>query len=285
MKKLLICTNPIDLANDLLIYGIRLAKDLDMEIKVLHIVEGNKLGYNTMGTNTDPAVEAATYIDVQNMEREKAEKKIKNLIDENLQKIDSPPVVSVKIETGFVKTNLPPETANQNIQLLLISNSDEENLSVIENHVNIIEEMHCPVLIKPPNAKYKPVKEVLYASVLEPSDIEALKNVALFAEKFHARVTVLHINENGSNEEDNKLKRAGLKKIVEDKLPYKDVVIKEENMDKVPGGIVQYAGKTATDIIAILKRDKNFLEELFGSSTTKKVIKKTPLPVYVYYEK
>ncbi len=284
MKKLLICTNPIDLANDLLNYGIRLAKDLDMEIKVLHVVEGNKLGYNTMGTNTDPAVEAATYIDVQNMEKEKAEKKIKNLIDENLQKIDSPPVVSVKIETGFVKTNLPPETSNENIHLLLISNSDEENSSVIENHVNIIEEMHCPVLIKPPNTKYKPVKEVLYASVLEPSDIEALKNVALFAEKFHARVTVLHINKNGSNEEDNKLKRAGLEKIVEDKLSYKDVVIKEENMDKVPDAIVQYAGKTATDIIAILKRDKNFLEELFGSSTAKKVIKKTPLPVYVYCE-
>jgi nucleotide-binding universal stress UspA family protein len=285
MKKLLICTNPLYLAGELLDYGIRLAKDLDMEIKVLHIVEGNKLGYNTMGTNTDQAVEASTYIDIHNMEREKAEKKIKTLLDENIRKIDMPPVVSIKVDPGFVKTNLPSETSNENVQLLLISNYDEENPSMIQNYVNIIEEMHCPVLVKPPNIDYKPVKKILYASVFEPGDIQALKKIAFFAGKMQAKITVLHIIENENNEEDNKLKRAGLEKIVEEKLPYKNVVIKEENMDQVSEGIIQYAEKTSADLVATLKRDKNFLEELFGSSTTKKIIKKSRLPVYVYCEK
>jgi len=54
---------------------------------------------------------------------------------------------------------------------------------------------------------------------------------------------------------------------------------------KSPGEFLNdFALENNADLIVLLKKNKNYLEKLFGSSFTKNVIRKTKIPVLIFKE-
>lgn len=283
MNTLLICTNPIEQAKDLLIYGIKLAKDLHLRIELLHILDTSEMGYFPSGAQVGTAPEASTMKEIH----EKEKKKTKAFIDQIIQvskKIDSsiPPLKS-RVELGHLRKTLPDTTARDDVELLLLSNYDENHYSILKNNISLIEKMHCPVFIVPPKYTYSSVKKVLYATAFDEEEISSLRSTVKFAESFKAKVIVLHVVENDDLEKT--LKYKGIEKTIKNQIAYPHIEIEIIEKEDISKGIMHYAQNVSADIISLLKKDKNILEKLFMIDTAKRIIKKSSLPIYVFCEK
>lgn len=283
MNTLLICTNPIEQAKNLLIYGIKLAKDLNLKIELLHILDTSDMSYLAGGAQVGAGPAAITMKEIHDKEKKKTQEFIDQIIEVGKKVESSIPPLSSRVELGHLRKTLPAETSREDVKLLLLANYDQDNYSILKNNISLIEKMYCPVFIVPPNFKYTGVKRVLYATAFEEQDISALQSTVTFAQDFNAEVIVLHVTEDENYEET--LKYKGIEKEIKENIDYQKVIIKQTKNEEIAKGIMHFARNNSADVLSLLKKDKNFLEELFMIDTAKKIIKESSLPIYVFCEK
>ena len=130
---------------------------------------------------------------------------------------------------------------------------------------------------------YRPFKKILYATDYNEADITTLKRLVALTKEFSPEITALHITDSKDFEE--KTMQKGFKDIVAQETNYDKIHVKTEKESKsTEEKINDIAIKIKADLIVLLKENKGFIEKIFTSSSTKKVIKKAKLPVLVYHE-
>jgi nucleotide-binding universal stress UspA family protein len=141
----------------------------------------------------------------------------------------------------------------------------------------------CPVMVIPPQAEAKKFKEVVYATQLEYSEIEILKEVHLLLNHLGGRLSLLKIN---SDSQPNIQADHQYLNEIREKFDFadQDVVIREAR--HVMEGIEAYCDEIDADLLIMSSRERSFLEEfLINPSLTKKLIVDTHIPLLVFHLK
>ncbi len=147
----------------------------------------------------------------------------------------------------------------------------------------IAEIVDCDVLIVPENAPKPNFKKIGFAFDLfnaTPALMEVLLNMA---EQFKAELRLIHVRDNGipvTKEMMNQLKDASW-------MASRLNRVKLEIIDgrNIPKNLMQYAENNDLDLLVMVHYERDLLEQLFLSSYSKEVAKKTNIPLLITRQK
>ena len=278
MKNILV---PIDFSQcsmDAFLYAKGLADALGFSIKLVHVYNGN--------LNLDPSINLHS----EKTREELILEKMNEFVKTNLENSKSSNVLTrQKIETEVVVgLNATQEivhlTKNEDeIAMVIIGTTGSGNvMNKMFGSISssVAQRAHCPVILVPQGVKYKDFENVLYASNYESADEDLIDQIIDFGNIFRATMHFVHVEENDVYEtvEDTifyKLFEKG-----DPAFSFNIVNIKNRS---VMSGLNQYADENEVDLIVLVNRQRNYLENIFQLSLTKKMAKTSKLPVMVFH--
>lgn len=139
----------------------------------------------------------------------------------------------------------------------------------------------CPVLIIPPQAEPKKFSKIVYATQLEYSENNILKEVFVLINHLGSNLTLLKINTDSQPniQSDNQY----LDEIKSEfTIGENDIVYKTAG--SVLDGIEAYCDEVSADLLIMSTRDRSFIEEfLINPSVTRKLVVDTHVPLLIYH--
>ncbi len=157
-----------------------------------------------------------------------------------------------------------------------------EEILIGSNTASVIDGVRCPVLTVPLKAHPAPFQHIVFASNYEKEDAVALRQVLGFAQLFNAQVEIVHVTDEGSNNNSDRLSqyRQDLTQALPDfQLDFKEVI----HSDEVEG-MKSYLTQKNADLLAILKKRRGFFHNLFTQSFSEQLTYQSKLPMLVVHE-
>jgi nucleotide-binding universal stress UspA family protein len=139
----------------------------------------------------------------------------------------------------------------------------------------VLENSSCPVMAVPHAARFDgKMDRIAFATDYHDLDKPTLKSAATFASWFGATLDVVHIDTTHTEPYT-----AGMYKFLDsiEALPnVKPFVLDHTSIEE---GLVQFLEENKTDILAMRVKKRNFIQELFTYSMTKKMANHLHIPV------
>lgn len=156
-----------------------------------------------------------------------------------------------------------------------------EEILIGSNTESVISQVKCPVLAIPSNATFPDIHRIVYASDYQLEDAQALEQVLALAAVFQAELEVVHVSKE-ANAETTHQAQAFLERIRQElgglTVKFQEIVHKEEDT-----GLKGYLSSTHSNMLAILKKRRNFFKDLFKMSLAEKMTYQTKLPLLVLH--
>ena len=256
-------------------FAARLGDKLSASVELLHVI--TEKDFDAILSEEDVDKDFGEKIELIRTKMEKLIQEIKNDISDNL-----------KIHYTIKEGNLIPliiETENEMyIDLIVMGTKGVSDITEAyfgSNTLQVIKESTCPVFCIPEGTSINDLKKLVYAYNYQKEDIYALKEVITLAINLNASVDVLHICTEEIKEPDPG-----------DMEPSQDIKSYFDSPDvnfiykyfkgSVHDGINQYLRDNKADILALLKKKRNFIEEIFHKSITQYFAYYTDIPVLVF---
>ncbi|WP_299702137.1 universal stress protein [uncultured Pontibacter sp.] len=153
-----------------------------------------------------------------------------------------------------------------------------EELLIGSNAEAVMEQVKCPVLSVPSTSEHPRINKIVYASDYAQDDIATLREVLNFASLFGAQVDVVHVNKEGREKDGNKDR---FLQDLETAFPGAPLRFEEVVNKHRADGIKEYFDASGADMVAILRREKGFLRELFSQSLAEKMTYQAEVPLLV----
>ncbi|GEO02706.1 universal stress protein UspA [Adhaeribacter aerolatus] len=155
-----------------------------------------------------------------------------------------------------------------------------EEILVGSNTAAVIERVKCPVLTVPLKALPAPFQRMVYASNYEKEDSFALQQVLQFAHLFGAKVEIVHVSAEASEQSKANRFRERLRQELPDfALEFHEVI----HPDEVEG-MKKYLAEKNADLLAILKKRRGFFHNLFSQSFSEQLTYQSKLPMLIIHE-
>lgn len=156
----------------------------------------------------------------------------------------------------------------------------------------ILRKVHCPVLIVGPHSKAElhPFRSVLFATDLETTGLRAAQYASSFAERFHGKLTLLHVLEQKpDSSQPGCLEEPFVKQQLDRLLPaditnYSTVNIFVER-GKAAEIIAQTANSECASLVVTGLREKSSVSGHSPWSTLSRIIRESPCPVLIVHRR
>lgn len=280
MKKILVFTYPFDRVERIVDYAVRLARDVGLPLEFIHVVEEPQIPavdpVATDFTTTGIVANKLSNDFVENRSR-----MLEKVLGIKKASMEFSVSYSFKVVPGSIEALIADIENRQDIEMVLVPNSDE----VGSGHpvAELVEGVNKPVFAFPLDEEYRGFHNIVYATDFNEADLPVLKRTARFARRFMASITVLHVNKQKKYEES--LKVEGFQKKLKNTQELRNIVVAESKSDKIVKGIKDFSRRNYADLVVLLHENRNFWQEIFGSSTTKDLVKNSSVPLLIYHEK
>ncbi|MFD2247117.1 universal stress protein [Pontibacter ruber] len=154
-----------------------------------------------------------------------------------------------------------------------------EELLIGSNAEAVIEQVQCPVLTVPANVDIPAVNRIIYATDYVEADKDALREVVEFARMFEAPVDVVHVSKEGTSEGTARAERFWNE--LQQAIPNYPIHFQEVINRHRSEGIKEYFTHTGASMVAILRKEKGFLRDLFSQSLAEKMTYQGEVPLLV----
>jgi Universal stress protein UspA and related nucleotide-binding proteins len=158
-----------------------------------------------------------------------------------------------------------------------------EQLFIGSNTLDMVDAGVCPVMIVPPNAKFKPIQNVLFASDFENVDTTVPKEpIRQVFDLFKANLHVVNVDSEHYVEitDEYKKERDKLEKILAGYNPEFYFIRQYDFLDAVS----QFTQDKNIDVIVTVPKERSFLSGLFKTSHTKKLAYHSHVPIVAVHE-
>lgn len=147
---------------------------------------------------------------------------------------------------------------------------------------SVVERAELPVMAIPEGYEFKELKNLVFATNYDTSDLAALKHLVKIATAFNATIHVVHVNSSGNEVEQQQ--SSSFKNVIQQEVGYDPLTFEVMEADDVASGIESYSKTHQVDAIALVKRKRNLLESLFHTSITRKMSFHSKVPFLAYHE-
>ena len=178
--------------------------------------------------------------------------------------------------------------ANKNLVDIIIvgtRKTNEAGKSFIQKRTSrFLNGVTLPILIIPPQYKFAPIKNILWASDFQPiPNDDALDPVVTLAKYYDAEVRIAHVktsDKSGDVFQHQEMSRQDF--LFSDGIKHSFKHIRRSTVSK---GLSHYLNlKGDNDILVLLKREHGFLDSLFGKDTSMEFSIDPKLPILILHE-
>jgi nucleotide-binding universal stress UspA family protein len=187
-------------------------------------------------------------------------------------------------DSSFIKS-LAKFINDQNADLVIMginATSGIEQALMGSNTLNLVNKNVCPVMIVPPNAHFKGIKNILFATDYKEIETSTpVKNIKTLLQIFRPDVHIVNVQE-----EDRELSED----LAKEKKKLQDIFngYKHEfhflRQDDFADAISQFVADKNIDLILTVSRKHSFLSTLFSTSHTKQLVYHSHVPVLAIHE-
>ena len=288
MKKLVV---PVDFSENTECacnYAIHLAEKEETEIMLYHAYM-----YPIASADmTDDVVDSSTLITPEIMDSiEKAAKTGLKRLKDKLDKIlEDEGIKNIQLKTkatnGMAEYEILDICDTYHPDMVIMSSSGRGHKSdkiLGSIALKIMEHAPIPVLSIPENIEYAKIRNVLYITDFDESDISAVENLVEILKPFKVNIHCLHVEHSNKDLIDNMLMDY-LKEHFEEEFK-KCTMFFEVVQDKdVLKAVEEYIKDKEINLVALLHHKRGLLSKLFHPSMTKKVFYHTALPLLTFHD-
>lgn len=284
MKTLLAMIRDPQASDGFIRYLIDLARDLDLRVHLLHVE--NPAQY-PLGTPDTTGVAVANLQKSLEGKVKEARKTLNRHLQEMMPKIAGEVIVQVSARVGnelvLINEMIEKEEAHMlALEYKHVSGFWQRNTFVKE----MMRSIKCPVWVVPEDSEYKGLHHIVYATDYHEEDIPTLRRLIGLTRPFSPEIEALHITDD--IDFDEKVKKAGFQKMLETKTGYRQIsltTLRDQNGHDMTEMINSYASRSKTDLIVVLKENKNFLERIFHPSSSEKIVEESEKTILVFHER
>ena len=188
-------------------------------------------------------------------------------------------------EDGTIVDSIERTARDGNYDFIIMGTKGASGLEEVligSNAYSVLSKSEIPVLVVPDKFQFKKLTKILYAVDLTCSELPAIKK---FRESFDLKnrdITFLHLTE----ESDEKMGNNEKKYLDEIKEALKDVSCKFEfaKCENVADAIEDFVSKLKIDLIVVSVKKRDFFENLFHKSISKKLACHTDIPLLALHK-
>jgi len=275
MKKILVPTDFSDTSKNAALFAAQMVADLqDAKIVLIHV--SDKI---TGGSDGSPLTE-------DDDDRRIILTQALGQLSEELLAVAKVPIEFVMEKGSSLVETLTRYVRYQAIDLVIMGITGATRLEQIfmgSNTLEMAKESACPVLIVPPDAKYRTIKNVVLASDFK--DVDTTIPLAPLKATLNLFKPALHIVNVDSEHyveltDEYKAERKKLETMLKDYSPEFYFIRQYDFFD----AISQFADDKNIDLIVIVPRERSFLSGLFKTSHTKKLAYHSHIPIVAIHE-
>ncbi len=284
MKTILSLITDIPTSDKHIIYTAKLARSIHANLLLLHVQNPDNYPLGTTGTTGPAVAQLQSNLDeLANKAKENLNAKLNNLkgnIPDDL-------IINTSCEIGISTTIIEQYIKDGKVDMVAIESDRESGFwTPNASNMDIIRENKCPIWIIPEEVKFEPFNDIVYATDYKSEDVVNMKKLLDLANGHSPNITALHITDDVNFEEN--VKKAGFLDEVRNKTGNDRIDLKliaDDDDKSLHENIINYCDNIGANLIVLLKENRHFLDRVFKTSATKKVIKKSHIPVLVYHEK
>jgi hypothetical protein len=127
---------------------------------------------------------------------------------------------------------------------------------------DVIDQSPIPVLTLPETAGYKPFRRMVYATDYNYSNLNDVKRIAKFAERFGATVSLVHINQFKGYNATTGLE--DFKELINNNISYPHITFDEQQNTDTAEGLKLFLQRENSDLLIISNRRKTLVERISG---------------------
>ena len=156
-----------------------------------------------------------------------------------------------------------------------------EELLIGSNTESVMEEVKCPVLSIPSTAPKPKLDKIVYASDYSEEDRNALAQVVKLGSFFGSHIDVVHVVKSQDDIHGEEAERfwAELQKLFPN-VPLSFQEITNKHRDE---GLKSYFKRAGGEVLAVVRRKKGFLRELFSQSLAERLTYQAEVPLLVLH--
>jgi nucleotide-binding universal stress UspA family protein len=145
----------------------------------------------------------------------------------------------------------------------------------------IINDASCPVVVVPEESERGTYQRIVYATSLIANDKGVLNYLKILATDFKARLECIHIEKDApTTTKFNEFVNDYKKENSENEYINFKVVPQKENQ-KVEDVLLEYIEENPLTLLVMLRRERDFVQRLFGHSVTKKMAHHAQSPLLI----
>lgn len=276
MFTILCPTDFSEVATNAVLYASEIAKRLQGRLHLTHILHPTYVAVDANGLFlADVGLE-----EMKDKANDRLDKLAKELSNNDIS-------VTVSTEYGFWDSVLDDLEERVKPDLLVSGTKGSGSLFSAKllgmNTLDMINKIHCPVLVVPPNYKFSKLESIVYATDYQFEDIDHAEFVVKLAKLNGAKLSFVHVSHDEKKvASDNEL-MDWFQEMIEDEIDYPKT---EFNilLDTDTGEALEYYAKSRhVDLMCLAMRQKSPLVQFFSYSNTYKLVADALVPVLVFH--
>ena len=281
MKHILLPTDYSDHANNAFFYALHLANKFGIKLYVLFSYIPPVLSAAHAG---QPEMLNTVYQEIENSRKDFSMRKNKELMQKAVaQNIDTTNVEFL-FDHGTVLGGVKNAIANQEISLIVMGVYGASGFAgefMGSNTKTVIRNVTLPVLAIPLQAKYNAIQKIGFTTLFKEKDFHALEQIVEISSLVDAKVYCVNVKTESSSPSEVLLNAEKWTKSFKDQ-ELKFVFLEKEN--SVEETVNRFILDNDIDVLAIVRRNRNFFDRLMSSSLSTKLTFHSEIPIFVFHE-
>ena len=263
MKTLVVLTDFTIKAENAAFYSLSLARQLKADIFLCHVLPVGARMHNDIRSG-----EHADNIDAMYDLAELAGR-LKKQINNDTATSHFKPMVTCAIKIGTMANVLNDIGLEREVTMAVISARQSSKWMALlmgSNTNELIENTNYPVLVIPYGINFRGLKTIAFATDLTDNCLNALHTLSGFAAHADAEIVITYIANKKLIERGNNIALQNFFNLVSEHITYPKKRYQIINDKKVVRGLRKLPEKINVDMIVVVHRKRNYLQQLLGTS-------------------
>lgn len=259
---------PIDFSDasvNALIFGQRLATDLNFVTKVQHV-------YKPELSHIDD--------DVESTHRQKLDELVDKIDTDWESDIVKASLIDKAFSVGFPVEEIQSLAEEVKTPLIVMATTGEGNHGLKKLmgsvSIDITQKSKCPVLLVPQTAKYSGASNVVFALDNVEEEIESIKHLIALLKPFETNIDFVHIVKGSEFKDEDHIKQR-----IGEILPTDRFNVHFVKGNDVVDTLMGYTAQQQPDMIVLSRKKRGFVENLFHKSVSMKISYLSEVPVLI----
>lgn len=188
------------------------------------------------------------------------------------------------VEGEEVTETIANLTLQEDIQLLVMGTKGAHDVTeayVGSTTLQVIDKVGIPVFCVPLKADYQKIDHLVFASDYHDEDKKIIQELLAFTLPLKTDIEIIHVSDSGNKlalDEQKKYQKKMESFVGQPAMNIK-FIIKD---DDIAHTLDRYMHQSHAEVLVLCKRERNFFEQLFSNSLTKRMSYFTDYPLLIY---